>query len=80
MNYEENLLKSKEIELPEKIVRGALILSLLISSTVAMFLFLFNPVSLVSWFLFIIQLIALISMFYFITVWTIPKNQEELTI
>lgn len=78
MNYEENLLKSKEIELSEKIVRGVLILSLLISSTVAMFLFLFNPISFVSWFLFIIQLIALIAMFYFIAVWTIPKNQEEL--
>jgi hypothetical protein len=55
-----------------------LIFSLLISSTVAMFLFLFNPVSLVSWFLFMIQLIALFAMFYFIAVWTIPKDQEEL--
>jgi len=78
MNDEENILKSKEIELSEKIVKGVLILSLLISNTVAMFLFLFNPISGVSWFLFIIQLIALFAMFYFIAVWTIPKDQEDI--
>jgi hypothetical protein len=77
MNYDEYLLKSNKIELSEKIIKSVLLLSLLISNTVAMFLFLFNPISVVSWFLFLIQLIALIAMFYFIEQWTIPKNQEE---
>jgi hypothetical protein len=78
MDYEENLLKSKEFELSEKILRTMLILSLFISNTVAMYLFLFNPISLISWFLFFIQIIVLIVMFYFIIVWTKPNHQEDI--
>ena len=78
MNYDENLLKSKETDLSEKIIRIALILSLYISITAAMLVFIFNPISIVSGLLFIIQGIALFALFYFIVLWTKPKNQEDI--